>query len=318
MTPVSQKGQSIIQVLIAIGLMSIVTAGFTMMISYQQRESKALTEKLAALDLQRTLSSTLTSGAVCRYILNNPTVLTFNANAVSPTTPAVLTPSTPLYSSVSPGPVLGPVVATVGDRASVLSNSLFISSISLQITGAPSPMPAPGPGATFSGHWRIDFDSTKTVRPIKSLSISTTLAVDTTTPGQSKVTGCMDTTAPPSTDVIFSSTNIAASGSANVLKTVKVVTKTVQSNPGDKFIFMIGVTAAALGGATNVSVVLMRNNTQVFYGSASNYKGYTQTHSWFYIDTPMAGSNTYELWTGDDWQSGAWTGSASLVIMRTP
>ena len=65
--------------------------------------------------------------------------------------PQIITPTNPLYASVSAGPpvVTGPIVAQVGETASVYSSSVVIQSIALTIDKPPSPMPVTIPAHTF-------------------------------------------------------------------------------------------------------------------------------------------------------------------------
>ncbi len=156
------------------------------------RETNALTQKLASTDLEKLLQTSLSDGSVCQYIVNNPAVLTFDSTNVSPTTPQVITPTLPIYASVQAGPpiVTGPVVAQIGQPASAYSSSAIIKTITLSISGAPSPPPPAGPGATFTGNWLVTLDPTKLVRAILPISVATTLTVDTTAPTAAMITGC--------------------------------------------------------------------------------------------------------------------------------
>ncbi|MGZ3721884.1 MAG: type IV pilus modification PilV family protein, partial [Bdellovibrionales bacterium] len=189
----NQRGQSLVQVLIAAGIMGIILMAMASMQTNQARENSALSQKMAALDMQKTLTNVLLDGAVCTYILNNPAALTFNSTTITPATPQILTPSLPIYASYSVGPPvnIGPALVTVGTPASAITDSLVITSIQLEITGAPAPLPPPGPGVKFSGNWRIKFDNNKLVRPIHDVIVTTTITADTTTPGTATVSSCM-------------------------------------------------------------------------------------------------------------------------------
>ena len=179
---VHQHGFTLVEILVAFGIMAIIFAATLAMFSSQQRETKALSEKLAVLDLEKILIAALADGTSCQYILNNPTPLPFNSNAVSSGTPGTIIPTLPIYYGVSSG-VPGPVVAQVGMKASPASNSVFISNIKLNITS--------GSGNSYLGNWEIDFDGSKTVRQLKPIRISTTLAADITVPAAAVVKGCM-------------------------------------------------------------------------------------------------------------------------------
>jgi len=192
----NQRGQSIAQVLVAVALMGIVMAAFTTLIATQMKESKALAEKLAALDLQQFLTASLADGSVCAYVLNNPTVLTFNSTSVSPATPQTITLPNPraaglparLYSAILPNPappptqIPGAVAVEVGQPASAISSSLIVASIQLQILS--------GTGGRYKGNWLINFDRSKTVRALNPVSVAVTLTADISAPGAAKVTGC--------------------------------------------------------------------------------------------------------------------------------
>lgn len=177
-----QSGQSLVQVLVSVGIMGIVMMGFVSMLTTQQAETRALGEKFAAMDLERILAASLVNGSTCKYILNNPLVLTFDSTAVKAGVLATLTPNLPLYTEVLAG-VPGSIVAEIGKPASVYSNSLIVNSIKLKIIS--------GVGTSFLGHWEIGFDSTKTVRPLKPITIATLITADISTPAAAKVTDCM-------------------------------------------------------------------------------------------------------------------------------
>lgn len=187
-----QRGQSIVQVLISVGLMGILMTAFTSMMAMQYRETNALSQKLASTDLERLLQSSLSNGSVCQYITNNPAILTFDSTKVSPTTPQIVTPTLPIFASVQLGPpvVTGPIVAQIGQSASSFSSSAIIEAIGLSISGAPSPLPTPGPGVVFTGNWIITLDPTKLVRALAPIRVATTITVDTTTPTASQITSC--------------------------------------------------------------------------------------------------------------------------------
>jgi type II secretory pathway pseudopilin PulG len=176
----NSRGQSLVQVLVGMVIMGILMVGFTSMMVNQQRETRALSEVLASMDLQRTLMISMSDGLVCKYVLNNPTVLKFNSNAVTPTTPQYISVNQ-LFSV--PGPN-APVVAEVDKQASPYSHSLYVKSIKLKITS--------GTGSNFLGTWLVDFDATKSVRPVKPAQVTTTLTVDVSSPTAAKITACQD------------------------------------------------------------------------------------------------------------------------------
>lgn len=192
----NKQGMTLVEVLVSFGIMGILLYGVMTIQVNQRKEVQSLTESLAANDLHKILTASLSNGSVCKYILNNPVPLTFDSTVFSggiTSSPPVLTPSLPIYASVNPGPpvLTGPVLAQVNSLASTYSQTLKIQNIKLVIIGAPSVLPPPGPGVTFTGNWMIEFDPLTSVRPMKPLSIITTLSVDTTIPTSAKITDCM-------------------------------------------------------------------------------------------------------------------------------
>lgn len=173
-----QSGSSLIQIVISIGIMGVLMASFITMTTQQNREMKALREDLASMDLQKMLMAVLADGVVCKYALNNPSPQTFNSTSVSAKKPAVIK----LNKLLASGSASAPIVAEVGQKASSYSNSLIVSAIKLNITG--------GTGNTYVGDWIVEFDSSKTVRQVRPVTVSTMLTVDKSTPSVTKITAC--------------------------------------------------------------------------------------------------------------------------------
>ncbi len=163
-----QHGQGIIQILVSVAILGILTMAFATMMNNQWRETRALTEKLAASDLQQLLTASLADGSVCSYVLNNPTVLTFDSTQPLPQTINLTNPTAAtaaLYLSIvpnaapPPATLPGPIAAQVGQPASPTSNTLVVQSIQLQITA--------GSGNSYAGKWLVTFDPTKTIRSVR-------------------------------------------------------------------------------------------------------------------------------------------------------
>lgn len=176
------SGISLVEILVGIGIISIAMAAIISLQISQQRETRALSEKLSTLDVERLLVTSLADGSTCSYILNTPTALSFDSTTLSPTSPQYLTPTLPLYSRVVSG-VPGPVLAQVGSPLTPSTPSLVVSNIRLKIES--------GVGSTYLGRWEIAFNPNSLVRPIKPISISTLLNVDTTIPTAATITSCI-------------------------------------------------------------------------------------------------------------------------------
>ncbi len=180
-----QQGQSLIQALMSMALISILIIGFATLFMNQQRETRALSEKLAAMDLEKLLIGSLADGSVCAYVLNHPTILTFDSTKLPQTITLPSVPGQPaaLYTSIDPGPKPGPVAAQAGAPASQVSDSLIVQSIQLQVTS--------GKKGRYYGDWIVSFDNTTDVRALKPLQVANLLIVDdTTSPTKSTVTAC--------------------------------------------------------------------------------------------------------------------------------
>lgn len=63
----SQSGQSLVQVMISMGIVALLASTFATLTSNQQRETSALSERLAAYELKSFLTSILSDGTVCTY-----------------------------------------------------------------------------------------------------------------------------------------------------------------------------------------------------------------------------------------------------------
>ena len=178
------QGFSILEALIAIGIMAIVMAGFTSMLSAQNKETKAMSEVIGSQDLQKSLSAAMSDGAVCKEVLKN---IPFNAQAVVAGNPETIDLGTsPLYISMINPTTPGPVLFKKGDKPSVYTSSLVIQSIKLIIdSGAYS-----GAAGSFAARWEVQFDRSKMIRALRSLVVATTLTANTTTETSALITSC--------------------------------------------------------------------------------------------------------------------------------
>jgi prepilin-type N-terminal cleavage/methylation domain-containing protein len=185
----SSKGFSLVEVMIAVGIASVAMLAFSSMISNQQKETHALTEKFGTLSLKGLLLSALANGSVCLYELNNPTVLTFDSSSAASIAAASINVNQlhASYNGIAPGPV----VAQVNTQASADSTTLWINPAApaappgIQLTGFQ------GAGTTYTANWTINFNTSKLIRPLNPITIPVTLTADNTTPALTKITGCM-------------------------------------------------------------------------------------------------------------------------------
>ncbi len=181
----NKKGISIIEVLIATGIMAILMAGFSSMMLNQNKETRAVAEILSAQDLMKSMIGSLTKGDVCHYILSTRS---FDASQVVAGNPQLIDIGTqPIYSSMVASGTPGSVLIKKGDKASAYTSSLEIESIQFEVTtGAIA-----GPIGNFQGRWIVNFDGSKTVRKLRPLSISAVITANTTVPTAAGTISCL-------------------------------------------------------------------------------------------------------------------------------
>lgn len=175
----NQRGQSLVQIIVAAGIMGVLVLAMTSMFSMQSKESRALLEKLASSDLYRNLNMVLGNPSVCASQLAvtnvvNPSSLTFNLSSVSASNPHVI--DLRRISSAAGATEL----ISLGSTASPMSKTLVVqqaSGIQLSVTSA------------TTGNFLINFDQTKLIRGIHNLVLPVT--IQTTGPtSAATLTGC--------------------------------------------------------------------------------------------------------------------------------
>ncbi|HLD98687.1 MAG TPA: hypothetical protein VJB59_00415 [Bdellovibrionota bacterium] len=188
----NELGVNLIEVMVAAAVIAIVMLGFTQMITYQQRETRALSEKLAVLDFQGLMAKVLASGNVCRFNLTDTAI---PANPGNPqkfidALPAAISLAR-LHSSTVGSPP--PVLASVG---SPFNQTMSVQSISIDNISKIAPK-------QYTAQLQVNFLGG--VRPIRPAAVSIVLQTDggVATPGQETVTDCTLSTTPPSSTLIF-------------------------------------------------------------------------------------------------------------------
>ena len=181
----NKNGLSIIEVLVATGIMAILMAGFSSMMLNQNKETRAVAEILSAQDLMKSMIASLAKGDVCHHILSTRN---FNAAQVVAGNPFTINIGTqPIYSSMVASGTPGPVLIKKGDKASAYTSSLEIESIQFEVTtGA-----YVGSIGNFQGRWIVNFDGSKSVRKLRPLSISAVITANTTVPAMANTISCL-------------------------------------------------------------------------------------------------------------------------------
>lgn len=67
-----ESGMSLVELMVSVGILSIVTYGVMTMLTAQGQEVRALQESLAKLDLEPTIIKSFSNGGICSYMLSDP------------------------------------------------------------------------------------------------------------------------------------------------------------------------------------------------------------------------------------------------------
>lgn len=305
-----RRGQTLIQAMIALGIMSVISLGFATLMSQQNKELKALQENLAVLDLEKSLIAATSSGLVCQYLLNNP-ARTFNATSVFAGVPQEINlGATPLPASVVGG-VPGPTLVQAGAPIANQNNRIGVSAVKFVVSS--------GSGANFSGHWQIEFDNTRTVRALRPLRVSSSLVADTTNPVAAQVSFCMDSRPPncPSGQVLTGGVCVAidslvppppASQSGMIPFSFAWMGSynSNQANNGMASYMRIGsvvyASAAGFAGqAVNQSLPWLRDTAGAVYPAAgSSGCGQTSCNAFFNVPVDRTPARLYIYWQGEE------------------
>lgn len=189
---INQCGFSIMELMVALPIIIFIGLGISTMMISQSREARALTEKLAILDLQRSITSYLGNGTACGNMFTTTNLLTpgrlvFNTSAVTPSNPHEFSlRSLPMSSTGTLPPLIN-----AGDLVSPLSNTLFLrpstgaatDGLRLSITSINPPM----------GTLTLNFDQDRLVRGVKNLEIPLMIKLTPLSPSTARITGCGST-----------------------------------------------------------------------------------------------------------------------------
>lgn len=184
----STKGFSLINVIVSLGLLSVLMSGFLAFQNVQYKEFKAINEKLAVQDLEQLLRKVLNNNDVCHYMLTNTTYSpsnpsTFDQSLIGSATPPTISfPGSQFVGTTSANLTTGPFILKVGQPVSAANSNLYVKNIEIR------DLMDMGTGNQYKATLAIDFDSTKLVRPVRPLGISIVLNTDNSTPR--KITNC--------------------------------------------------------------------------------------------------------------------------------
>lgn len=187
-----RNGQSLIQVLISIGITGILLLVMMSMFSQQNTEVRALKEKLAVTDFQQQLIRSFSDGTLCRHLLVSAGPLTFNstyATAGAANRPFINLNRDTIPVSAQPG---APPLATAGEPASLVASTLTIATNAFlppafQVTNIQGT--SSGSTGVYTANFQVNFDQTKLVRAL--VPASTQITILTSSSGTTQtITGC--------------------------------------------------------------------------------------------------------------------------------
>jgi type II secretory pathway pseudopilin PulG len=181
MLKLSSRGFSIIQMVVALGIASILVMVVASSMAAQHREARALNERLGALELQNTLTNVMANGDMCMFLLSPPTGTkpTFNSTLLPAQQPKINFKSIPQVAVAN-----APNLIKEGEAVTWSTVPLKPKSINLVILN--------GSGTKFFAQWQVQFDYANgaLVRSLPVVSTNVTLTADISAPGNATVTSC--------------------------------------------------------------------------------------------------------------------------------
>lgn len=181
-TPRTQRGFSLVEVLISVGLMSIMAIIFTSVLTNYHKSINWLAQKGDAVDLKNQMMSTLNNPTICSCQVNpnltadnsNDSNLSFNSNTTSGAA------SMNMIRIRSGCGATDPIVAEAGQR---LSNGLRVASVTLA-----NLRPATSPATTaWLGDFTVTFDQGSDSLPIRPVTMTSRLTLATPYPSTSQI-----------------------------------------------------------------------------------------------------------------------------------
>lgn len=172
MNSLNNKGMSLVETLIAAAILAIVMSGMITMQTSLQKETRALSEKLGALELEKYLISVLADGKLCTAELT-PSDLndnsSFNINVGNPSE-TILSLSKGIHASVS---TPNKFIVAPGDQPSPLSKNLRVKNGGITVSDF-----VKEDDNQYSANIKVEFDSENLVRSIRPVSVKIPVFTD--------------------------------------------------------------------------------------------------------------------------------------------
>ncbi len=181
----TSSGMSLVELLVSLGILSIIMIGMSSYMVAQQREARSLTEVLAKIDIEKLLLTSLADGSVCTAELSN-NALNASAPYTIDTTSATTAAATVInLSGLHASSAVGsPFIIQTGSAPSPMAESLKVNSITL------TNFISTGIADQYKADLIIAFNGAliRQLRPIILQSIITTKSTDPI--NAKKITGC--------------------------------------------------------------------------------------------------------------------------------
>lgn len=185
----SRRGMSLVEVLVVAAVGCVIALSMSAMLVNQTRETRALSEKLAANDFQQHLTRSFADGSLCTQLLQTLTFDSTYAVPGSSNPPTLNLTITSIPIGTAP---FAPPLATAGKPLSPIASTL-VAALSTDvhppfevtnIMGTSS-----GGIGNYTGFFQINFDDTKLVRSLKPPQ--TQITIQTTSSGTTQtITAC--------------------------------------------------------------------------------------------------------------------------------
>ncbi|MGZ3818139.1 MAG: type IV pilus modification PilV family protein [Bdellovibrio sp.] len=179
----NRAGMSLVEILVSFGVMMILISGISAMTINQQKETRALSEKLAALDLEKLLISSLSDGSICTAELAS-TVFHPSAYVINTTQLNQQTISLPnLHASSTSGAAY---LTETNQPVSAMASQLLVDTIKFQN------FTSTGPADNYFVDLQVAFKNG--VRPLKPVTIKMIVKTNPTDPPNAKtILSCLET-----------------------------------------------------------------------------------------------------------------------------
>jgi hypothetical protein len=170
------RGLSLLEVIIAMSVMMIGSLALVSMSESSTKQIKQLSEKLAVLDVEKFLITTLADGSVCTLALTQPVSATFDARKLRDANPPVISVNKIFTSASSNAPIL----LQVGQPINENDKNIIVRSIKFM------GIKDVGSGNAFNANLFVELSTNDTNRPLKPIVLGQQFSTDPQSPMTAK------------------------------------------------------------------------------------------------------------------------------------